>query len=937
MLRAAVAGLAVAVGAVAPATLAAQGGTILGRVADTTGAPITQATIIVEPRGLRALSSDRGEFTILRVPEGTHTLRARRIGYEAQPVTVRVTNGQTARADIVMRRLPQTLAAVEVVVGSRARHTAAEELAVPVDVFGELEIKQQGTMETTQILAQLSPSVNFPRQSVSDATEIVRPFTMRGLSPDHSLVLVNGKRRHHTALIHNWGAGLGAGSSGVDMNAIPAGAVEQMEVLRDGAAAQYGSDAIAGVVNLKLREGAFDPFLTADVGQHMTGLENYAAVPVNGKRPKYPNDGRSIDINGGWGFNFGRGSLGLFAEYRDREPTNRAGPDASDMYAAGDANTVVDGKLVAQNNSVGMPNHHWGDGASKDLMTFASAKLPFNDAGTSGLYAHGGWSARQGTGNGYFRTPGSERNWTQIFPNGYLPKFNPDVLDVSATGGIKGVRGSSYYDFGVTFGHNGFKYNLENTMNVSLGPCLQTACAPGQDGILGNADDPGIPNQTSFFAGELKARELIVSFDASTEWKTDALRAPVNVAYGVAYRDEGYDIVAGERASWVNGFHPDVNGDIAAAGSQVFPGFQPKDATNATRNNLGAYVDVEGDLAEKWLANVAARFERYSDFGNKLTGKLALRFQPSKALTLRTAVSTGFRAPSLAQSHYSATQTNYALDGSGNLAAYDAGIFPVDSREARALGSTDLKAESSRNFSIGLAATPVDRLTFTADYYYIAVDDRIMLTGFLDTPGVIAILQSVGSTAQTAQYFTNAIDTRTSGLDVTGNLRLDALGGQLALNAALNFNRTSIPNENNIPTPPQLVTAGEELVGKYDEGGLLAITKERPDWRGTFTANYDRSAWSGLLRYSHYGKYTSALYSYSESDVQVFGAKGLTDVEIGYTIGGQKLAVGGRNIFDVYPDRMTYNNGFDIFPFPPASPFGYNGRYLYTRVELRRQ
>src|SRR5918912_198481 len=216
-------------------------------------------------------------------------------------MSVTVIDGQTLQQSIVMRRLAVTLASVNVVVGSRAQHTAADELAVPVDVFGAVEIRQTGTTETAQVLAQLSPSVNFPRQSVSDATEIVRPFTMRGLSPDHSLVLVNGKRRHRTALIHYYGAGQGAGSSGVDMNAIPAGAIERIEVLRDGAAAQYGSDAIAGVVNIVLKDGAFAPFLTAEAGQYMTGQENLAALPSGGSRPSYPHDGRTIDVNGGGG------------------------------------------------------------------------------------------------------------------------------------------------------------------------------------------------------------------------------------------------------------------------------------------------------------------------------------------------------------------------------------------------------------------------------------------------------------------------------------------------------------------------------------------------------------------------------------------------------------------------------------------------------------
>ena len=496
-----------------PGMTAAQSGTVRGRIADSTGAAISQAVIVLEPGGLRATSRDNGDYAIGRVPSGTYTIRLRRLGYTAPATAITVPEGQTVVRDFIVSRA--AIALTEVVIGSRARHTAADELAVPVDVFTPDQIKSQGTTETAQILSQLAPSVNFPRQSVSDATEIVRPFTMRGLSPDHTLVLLNGKRRHHTALIHYYGAGEGAGSSGIDMNALPASAIGRIEVLRDGAAAQYGSDAIAGVVNVVLKEGLFAPFLSADLGEYMTSKENPAALPdAGGSRPAYPHDGRTVDVNGGWGIPLGRGSLGLFAEYRDRQPTNRAGPDPTDMFVAGDADVVDNGLLVAKNNSIAMPNHHWGDGASKDLMTFANASFPFNpDNPSAGLYAFGGYSYRQGAGFGYFRPPSSERNWPTIYPNGFLPKFAPDVLDFSGAGGVRGVRSGWSYDLGGTIGHNGFKYNLEHTLNTSLGPCLTTACAPGPDGTLGTADDPGIPNKTNIFAGQLQYTEAILSLD----------------------------------------------------------------------------------------------------------------------------------------------------------------------------------------------------------------------------------------------------------------------------------------------------------------------------------------------------------------------------------------------------------------------------------------
>src|SRR6266568_4467979 len=419
-------------------------------------------------------------------------------------------------------------------------------------------------------------------------------------------------------------------------------------------------------------------------------------------------------------------------------------------------------------------------------MTFASASFPFNPASPlAGLYAFGGYSYRQGAGFGYFRPPSSERNWPAIYPNGFLPKFAPDVLDFSGAGGVRGVMSGWSYDLGGTLGHNGFKYNLENTLNTSLGPCLTTACAPGPDGTLGTADDPGIPNKKNIFAGELKYTEAILSLDASHEYAL-GLASPVNIALGTAFRNERYQIGAGEAASYINGFHPAQDGSIAPSGSQVFPGFRPEDASDSHRNNIGAYIDLEGDLVPRLLADVAARYEHYSDFGSKLTGKLAMRFQPTQRLTLRSAVSTGFRAPSLNQSFYSSVVTNFEADPTtGNPVPFEIGIFPVNSVEARALGARPLRPESSKNFSAGFAATPVENLTFTSDFYYIAIDNRIAITGFLGdgTDSVSAILRNVGSRATTAQYFTNAIDTRTRGLDLPGNYTVETLGGAAGLNA----------------------------------------------------------------------------------------------------------------------------------------------------------
>src|SRR5688572_26679153 len=326
--------------AAATLPLAAQAGTIRGTVADSAGAGLPNAAISVEGTTLRTTSGSNGAYEIRGVPAGTHELRVRLIGYRSAIVEVTVAAGDAVQQDFTLGRSAVQLAPIDVVVGSRARHTAEEELAVPVDIFPAEELQRQGTTETSIILQSVSPSINFPRQSVTDAGDIVRPFTLRGLSPDHTLVLVNGWRRHQTAVVNTFNYGMPAGSSGVDLNALPASAMDRVEVLRDGASAQYGSDAIAGVVNLVLKDGAFTPFLNADVGRYTTD--------------DYEDDGTTSNVNGGWGIGIGRGSLALFGEFRNREETNRAWADPFEDAGTGVADSVdtETGQVIEKRNPV---------------------------------------------------------------------------------------------------------------------------------------------------------------------------------------------------------------------------------------------------------------------------------------------------------------------------------------------------------------------------------------------------------------------------------------------------------------------------------------------------------------------------------------------------------------------------------------------------------
>jgi len=902
--------------AAAAASAGAQVGSIRGKVVDSTGAPISGALLAVDRTAVRAQATSAGNYALLGVPAGAHTVRVQVIGYTPITMAVTVTANETLTQNITLTRSTVQLAAVDVVVGSRAAHKAADEVAVPVDIIPAEVIAQQGTSELSSILSNVSPSVNFPRQSVTDADDIVRPFTMRGLSPDHTLVLVNGVRRHRSALVHTFAFGEPAGATGVDLNAMPASAIGRMEVLRDGASAQYGSEAIAGVLNLVIKDGEFSPFVNADFGRYML--------------KDYPDDGETFNVNGGWGFKLGRGSLGLFAEYRNRQPTNRAWPEAADQIVEGDADEVdANGKIIKKNNPVDQPNHHLGDGLANDALSFANFRLPINAAGTSELYGFGGYTHRIGTGNGFYRQGLSNRNWPTIYPQGFLPEFRPTVVDYSAAGGVRGVVSGWNYDGTLSYGHNLFDYQLRHTLNASLGPCLDTPCAPGLDGILGNADDPGIPNSTHFFAGGLRAGELGFNVTVSKPLQVGLPNA-LNVALGASYRRETFELVPGEKGSWIQGGHMDQYGDPAPPGSQVFAGFLPTTAADESRNNTGAYVDLETDLTKQLLVNAAARFEDYSDFGSNVSTKIALRFQPAQQFVVRGAFSTGFRAPSLAQSFYGSRITNFRLDpATGKQAPFEVGIFPVQSEVAQALGAKPLKAETSINYSAGFAWSPTDQLNVTVDGYLIDLNDRILLTGFIGGDSVASILAARGLPITDAQYFTNIIDTRTKGVDLTANYRA-ILGNvsTLTLTTGVNFTSNRIGDER--PLPEQLEGTGAQLV---DQFATIQIEKERPDWRGTLTAEYSRGQTNALVRTSYYGKFHSAP-GLCDTCEQVFGGKTLFDVEAGHRFSGVRWSLGVRNLFDTFPDQNSLDNGYGIFPWAGASPFGYNGRFVYTRAEL---
>ena len=896
--------------------LLSQTGSIQGKVTDKQGAVIVGAQVSVDLSGARTATSSRGLYSLAGIAAGRRTLRVRALGFAPETLSVTVAASRVISVDVALTQSAQQLAAVRTVVGSRAKHAAAEELAVPVDVFTVEELKRSGSTETTQILANLSPSVNFPKQAVTDATEIVRPFTLRGLSPDHSLVLINGQRRHTTAILNVFSNGSAPGSSGVDLNAFPSSVVERIEVLRDGASTQYGSDAIAGVVNLVLKEGEFTPFVNTSIGQYRPGSP-------------YRNDGTTADAAGGVGFKLGRGSLALFGQYLKRDATNRACPDGSFADVNGVADSVANCEVIFKRNGVQQPNVHWGDGLERDLHGFVNMRLPLNADGTTEFYAFGGYSDRDGTGNGFFRKPRNSRNWSQIYPLGFLPEFRPNVTDYSAAGGIRAKAGAWALDLGANYGFNGFDFNLRNTLNSSLGPSLTRPTAPGPDGRLGTADDPNIPNQTSFDAGALRRGEFNATASASRSMEL-GLSAPVNVAVGVAFRRESYEVIAGERASWINGYHKTADSSgIAQGGSSVFQGFAPTDASKNDRTNVGVYADLETNLSTNVLANAAVRFENYSDFGSKATGKAAIRYQPSPKFVVRAAASTGFRAPGLQQSWYSHTTT--AIQ---NGVLVEIGNFPVTNRASRIFGAKPLKEETSVNLSTGLAWSPTNNLNIALDYYHIVINDRILLGATFDGTSDAAVAKILTDSGLTqiagVQFPTNALDTKTDGVDLTTNYRMLAAKGTFDFTLAVNFTSNDITRI--APLPDILRGTGTTYTSALDAVTINAIKRNRPSRRSSLTANYASGRFHALGRASDYGSYIDG----SLDGLETFKAQMLFDGELGYRFESINLNLGMRNLLNTYPGKVQVaantNNG--TFIYPGSSPFGYNGRFVYMRAEI---
>ena len=895
-------------------------GTLTGHVTSN-GAPVVGATVSAAP-GRSAVTRNDGSYR-LTLPAGSYQVRVRALGFVTTTQPATVTAGGVTTVDFALSTQVATLEAVSTL-GTRGEARTVIDAPVPIDVLSAAEIKQTGRTETAQMIQAIAPSFNFPRTSIGDGTDAVRPATLRGLAPDQTLVLVNGKRRHNSALV-NVNGFVGRGSAPVDINAIPASMIDHIEILRDGAAAQYGSDAIAGVMNIVLKKGT-PGSSTTTVGEDVTTYnrpDNLAPFPGQvGERDA--RDGRVFQTSLDHGWTFAQdGFLHVGGELRDRGFTNRTLPDLRVQYFPGDPrendpNLPVPGRI----------DHRQGDAATHDVQGFWNAGGPL---GGVEFYTFGGVSVRRSEAPGFWRRPNDDRTLRNIYPNGFLPMIHGDIDDASIAAGLTGVARGWNWDLGSVYGGNQFAFTIKNTANVSLGPT----------------------SPTQFDAGKLRFRQSTTTFDVNRSFH-DVLPVPFNVAAGAEFRADNYSIVAGEYDSWrTGGFHVlDANGNPTsrpgAPGSQVFPGFKADsggkkgDAGSHSRNNVGVYTDLSSDLTTKFLVDVAGRYENYSDFGSTTTGKLSARYQVLKGFALRGAASTGFRAPSLMQEFFSSTATNFV----GGI-PFDIKTFPASSPEAEALGASPLKAEKSRNYGVGFAAEPLPGLSLTTDYYYVAIDDRIVLSNNFTGDSAAAALQRIGITGvQGGRYFTNAIDTKTHGIDVIANYGLSmGTSGVLRLSAAYNHNRTRVTRVDTLPT--NLAKLKSSLFDRVEQG---RIEQGNPENNLILSGNYDLRGFGVMVRTQRFGQVTSygstPTNAYGPLD-QVFSPKWITDVSGSYTFQRFTLTIGADNVFDVYPDRNNNNgsylnppgeNGgnsnYGIFPYNGISPFGFNGRFVWTRLAV---
>lgn len=774
-----------------------------------------------------------------------------------------------------------------VIVGNRSVKRTKLETPVPVDVINIDKIQRSSPQMTAQdLLNYVVPSFNSVRQSASDGTEHIDPVSLRGMGPDQVLVLLNGKRRHTTSLV-NYQNTVGNGSVGTDLSTIPIIAIEKIEVLRDGAAAQYGSDAIAGVINIILKK---NPGASASLTYGLSGR----------------NDGETYQAGVNYGASLGKndGFINLSLQLSHRGKTTRTQNHDLDIFGKNFAYEFADNPDEAREQDDLMLkkegltrddfNFQIGDAQIRQGQLFFNSEYPLND--NLKFYSFGGFSIKEGKGYGFRRLPSEDFNVVkEIYPYGFQAVLGSQIYDVSYAVGAKYNVNDWLIDLSNTFGSNTFKYNVSNTNNASL----------------------GIKSPTIFYAGSHSFLQNTVNLDVAKNIKN------FNIAFGGEFRFEQYQIKAGDEASYTQ---YDIDGNVAVDGSQVigaggsqsFIGFSPANALKKDRHSTAVYADVSYDLDKKLNIDLAGRFENYSDFGNTLNGKLAVRYEFVKNYAVRAAVGTGFRAPSLQQQYFN---NSYADISTSGLKIVTKGIFRNDSQAARDLNFDKLKQETSVNASAGFTFKPLNNLFITIDGYWIRVKDRIVITSNITDER----LANYG--VESGRFFANAIDTETKGLELVATYDWKLGGGNLNINLAGNYTETKITD---FHFPEKIDTPRDEYFGP-DQINIIETLS--PKTKASLGLNYGIGRFNFLVRNTYFGKVIRDGFPFGV--VQEFSPKVVTDVSIGYNLTKNiNLTVGANNVFDVFPDLQTYKNSYyGVFKYAPVQ-MGTLGSYFFGRLNF---
>ncbi len=816
-----------------------------------------------------------------------------------------------------------------VVLGSRFQERSVSDSPVPVDVITEEEIVATGQTEVGRIIQELVPSFNFSSSTISDGTDALRPATLRGLGPDQVLVLVNGKRRHKSALVHV-NTSVGRGTAGVDMNTIPVSAIKRIEVLRDGSSAQYGSDAISGVINIILKDG-YDGKVAVSVGQLHEG------------------DGETVVASVNKGFSLGGESVvNATLEVRERKSSNRAGLMGDIQYPGTE-------RIQDPSECEGIKNCYKlaapsADNDNEKERTFDRDRFRVGDADSTHvsfvlnmrgpvdfmdgeIYSFFDLSTRENESGGFYRRANalSQNPAGSDYPDGFLPLIKTRINDYAFGAGFEGdLTDSVKMDASYVVGGNTFSFEIANSHNATWIVCK---AEPGL--CIGTPEDYSGSIPLSAEAGELKLFQHTVNLDFTTPLTFG------NLAWGGEYRREEYEIGAGEQYSYENYLGDNNKGTVP--GIQVFPGFRPDNEVSETRDAFSAYADAEFDVGEMLLLSPAVRYENYSDFGNTFNGKLSARAALSDSFSLRGSASTGFRAPSMQQIYFNSISTQFNANDEGVFVPSQVRTFRNDSQVAKDIGIPELKEETSRNFSAGFVFSPTPALTITTDFYYILIDDRIVLPNRISASDA-DLSQTVKDIlaqerVRQAQFFMNAADTTTKGVDIVTSFDHSfADSSTLKIVFAGTVNETEV-TDTNLP----------ELLDEkfFDEQARSIIEEWQPKDRFSLSGSYSRGLASLLIAVHRYGEYTVV----DGGKRQTYGAKYLTDANLSLDLGRVgMLKVGANNLFDVKPDKneigqsrggKIYDHDGSLIVDSPgvftysrrSAPFGINGGYYYLAYE----